>query len=90
MEESYPLIDFDMEGSIGRKNFNRKNKGKPPSDLINFRQTGHMKDIQHYVMHVYYMYIYKSIINKEMIFIYISIYMKDIQHYVMHAYYICI
>ena len=34
-------------------------------------------------MHVYYMYIYKSIRNKEMIFIYISIYMKDIQHYVI-------
>ena len=42
-----------------------------------------MKDIQHYVMHVYYIYIYMSIISKEMIFIYISIYRKDIKHYVI-------
>ena len=33
-----------------------------------------MNDIQHYVMHAYYIYIYMSIIRKETIFIYIGIY----------------
>ena len=79
-EEVYLFFfDFDTKGRLVIK-FNekkKKEKGKTAKQLNQLqvkKQKRYMNDIQHYVMHAYYIYIYISIIKKETIFIYISIY----------------